>query len=276
MRCGAGTTVAELDDALARHGQTVALPAWTAHRRGCVRRGRSGIRRLGLRPAARHLLQARLVTADGAARQGGRPHREERERLRPVPAARGVARHAGVFRRGDPRARGRGPMFSSGSSVRADPFELRRRLHRPTSLLWDGETGRGFSWRATLATSRPSGASAGSPKWPGRHPFRREGGGRSPPMRSARCTDDSSPKSESVWFTASTRYLKLTLTLTSSVCIDGSRLTSTLRVVSTPDAIPCWCPDGDIREARSGRRGLEHVRRLRAVPAALPDLSREW
>ena len=48
VRCGAGTTVADLDAALGESGQCVALPAWDAATvAGVLAVGRSGIRRLG-------------------------------------------------------------------------------------------------------------------------------------------------------------------------------------------------------------------------------------
>src|SRR5207244_3487173 len=75
VRCGAGTTVAELDQALAEHGQCVALPAWPqrpgaattdgATVGGVLAVGRSGVRRLGYGPVRDVLLEARYVSADG-------------------------------------------------------------------------------------------------------------------------------------------------------------------------------------------------------------------
>ena len=51
VRCGAGTTVADLDGVLAEHGQTVALPDREgATVGGVLAVGRSGIRRLGYGP----------------------------------------------------------------------------------------------------------------------------------------------------------------------------------------------------------------------------------
>lgn len=141
VRCGAGTTVVELDAALAECGQTVALPAWEgATVGGVLAVGQSGIRRLGYGPVRDTVLQLGVVSATGAVVKAGGPTvknvsgydlcrlfvgsigtlailGEAILRTRPLPAE---------------------SQWFSGAGV--DPFELRRRLHAPTSLLWDGET----------------------------------------------------------------------------------------------------------------------------------------
>jgi len=74
VRCGAGTTVAELDDALAERGQTVALPSWAgATVGGVLALGRSGIRRLGYGPVRDTVLQLGVVSATGALVKAGGP-----------------------------------------------------------------------------------------------------------------------------------------------------------------------------------------------------------
>src|SRR5206468_8580471 len=74
VRCGAGTTVAELDAALAEHGQCVALPDWDGGTVGGVLAvGRSGVRRLGYGPVRDALLEARFVSAEGRLVKAGGP-----------------------------------------------------------------------------------------------------------------------------------------------------------------------------------------------------------
>ena len=70
--CGAGTTVAELDAALAERGQLVALPDWGTVG-GVLADGRSDVRRLGYGPVRDTVQQAGLVTADGVVAKNGGP-----------------------------------------------------------------------------------------------------------------------------------------------------------------------------------------------------------
>ena len=70
--CGAGTTVAELDDALVGHGQCVAIPPHGTVG-GALAVGRSGLRRLGYGPVRDTLLQARYVSAAGDVVKAGGP-----------------------------------------------------------------------------------------------------------------------------------------------------------------------------------------------------------
>ncbi|MEY2430495.1 MAG: glycolate oxidase binding subunit [Acidimicrobiaceae bacterium] len=139
VRVRAGTTVAELDDVLAAHGQCVALPAWEgATVGGVLAVGHSGVRRLGWGPVRDALLEVRYVSAEGRLVKGGGPTvknvsgydmprlfvgslgtlgviAEVVLRTRPVPACERWFRGEGV-----------------------DPFELVRRLYRPVAVLWDG------------------------------------------------------------------------------------------------------------------------------------------
>ena len=74
VRVGAGTTVAELDAALARAGQCVALPsAPGATVGGVLAVGRSGTRRLGWGPIRDTVLQVRYVSAEGTLVTAGGP-----------------------------------------------------------------------------------------------------------------------------------------------------------------------------------------------------------
>ena len=70
--CGAGTLVAELDEALAAVGQCVAIPP-SGTVGGALAAGRSGLRRLGYGPIRDTLLQARYVSAAGDIVKAGGP-----------------------------------------------------------------------------------------------------------------------------------------------------------------------------------------------------------
>jgi glycolate oxidase FAD binding subunit len=140
VRVRAGTTVVELDNALAEHGQCVALPARdSATVGGVLAVGHSGLRRLGWGPVRDTVLEVRYVSADGKLVRGGGPTvknvsgydlprlfvgslgtlglvAEVVLRTRPVPAVERWFRGA------------------------VDPFDLAARLYRPASILWDGAT----------------------------------------------------------------------------------------------------------------------------------------
>src|SRR5205807_3756832 len=74
VRCGAGTTVDELDAVLGEHGQCVALSGDQGSTVGGVLAvGRSGVRRLRQGPMRDVLLQARYVSAEGRVIKGGGP-----------------------------------------------------------------------------------------------------------------------------------------------------------------------------------------------------------
>ena len=73
VSCGAGTMVAELDDALARP-RAVASPSRRAGTvGGALAVGRSGIRRLGYGPVRDAVLQVRYVSAAGEVVKAGGP-----------------------------------------------------------------------------------------------------------------------------------------------------------------------------------------------------------
>jgi glycolate oxidase FAD binding subunit len=140
VRVRAGTTVADLDAALAEAGQCVALPdAPGATVGGVLAVGHSGIRRLGWGPVRDAVLEVRYVSAEGELVKGGGPTvknvsgfdlprllvgslgtlgilAEVVLRTRPIPATEG--------------------WFAAPDG--GDPFALRRALHRPASVLWDG------------------------------------------------------------------------------------------------------------------------------------------
>lgn len=138
VRCGAGTTMAELDDALASHGQAVAIPP-TGTVGGALAVGRSGMRRLGYGPVRDTLLQARYVSAAGAVVKAGGPTVKNVsgfDLCRLLVGSHGTLGFIGeVILRTRPRAR-----YEQWFSGPIDPEELAARLYRPTTILWDGAT----------------------------------------------------------------------------------------------------------------------------------------
>lgn len=138
VRVRAGTTVTELDAALAERGQTVALPTWEgATVGGVLAAGRSGLRRLGWGPVRDTLLEARYVSAEGALVKAGGPVVKNVTGFDLCRLLVGSLGTIGLIAEVVLRARPR-PAVSRWLRGEADPFALRRRLHRPTSILWDG------------------------------------------------------------------------------------------------------------------------------------------
>ena len=138
VACGAGTSVEELDAALAERGQRVALPRWGSVG-GVLAVGRSGIRRLGDGPVRDTLLQARVITADGRQAKAGGPTVKNVsgfDLCRLLVGSLGTLALVGdVILRTRPR-----PVAAAWFRAQegADPHELFRALYRPGSLLWDG------------------------------------------------------------------------------------------------------------------------------------------
>jgi glycolate oxidase FAD binding subunit len=138
VACGAGTAVDELDAALAVCGQRVALPAGGSVG-GALAMGRSGIRLLGDGPVRDTLLQTRVVTADGVVAKAGGPTVKNVSGFdvcRLLVGSQGTLAFFGdVILRTRPR-----PPRSAWYAGTDNPFDVRRRLYRPTSILWDGTT----------------------------------------------------------------------------------------------------------------------------------------
>jgi FAD/FMN-containing dehydrogenase len=140
VRVGAGTTVAELDAALAEVGQTVALPAWEgATIGGVLAVGHSGLRRLGWGPVRDVLLEARVVSADGRVVKAGGPTVKNvsgYDLCRLLVGSLGtLAFAAEVVLRTRPL-----PPAERWLAGDVDPFSLVERLYRPAAVLWDGRT----------------------------------------------------------------------------------------------------------------------------------------
>jgi glycolate oxidase FAD binding subunit len=138
MRCGAGTSVAEVDAALAEHGQCVAIPP-SGTIGGALAVGHSGLRRLGWGPVRDTLLQVRYVSAAGEVVKGGGPTVKNVsgfDMCRLIVGSRGTLGFiAEVILRTRPL-----PTHEQWFTSIADPWTLLAGLYRPTSVLWDGTT----------------------------------------------------------------------------------------------------------------------------------------
>jgi FAD/FMN-containing dehydrogenase len=138
LRCGAGTPVAEVEAALAEHGQCVAVPSGGTIG-GALAVGHSGIRRLGWGPVRDSLLQVRYVSAQGDVVKAGGPTVKNVSGFdicRLLVGSRGTLGFlAEVILRTRPR-----PMDERWFTSTGDPWELLAGLFRPTSVLWDGGT----------------------------------------------------------------------------------------------------------------------------------------
>ena len=148
VRVRAGTTVAELDAALAAGGQQVPLdPSMPAAATvgGVLAVGRSGIRRLRYGPVRDTLLEVKVVTAEGTVVKAGGPvvkNVSGYDLGRVIVGSLGTLGFvAEVVLRCSPR-----PAVASwwrsddGTADGSDPFAVRDRLFRPSTILWDGAT----------------------------------------------------------------------------------------------------------------------------------------
>lgn len=175
VRVRAGTTVADLDDALAPAGQCVALPAQDgATVGGVLAVGHSGIRRLGWGPVRDAVLEVRYVSAEGRLVKGGGPTVKNVSGYDVPRLLVGSLGTIGVLTEVTLRCRPL-PLQTAWFSSAADPFEIRARTFRPSAILWDGRS----SWtlleghaddveaerrRADLVAA--DGSPAFAPAWP--------------------------------------------------------------------------------------------------------------
>lgn len=141
VRVKAGTTVADLRAALASHGQMVPLDPRVPERAtvgGVLAAGESGIRRLRYGPVRDVLLEVRFHLADGRLVKAGGPvvkNVSGFDLCRLMVGSRGTL---GVIAEAVLRVQPM-PAVSRWLMGAADPFAVRRRLARPSSILWDGE-----------------------------------------------------------------------------------------------------------------------------------------
>lgn len=140
VRVRAGTTVAELDAALAEVGQAVALPPWPgATVGGVLAVGRSGLRRLGWGAVRDTVLEIRYVSAAGAVVTAGGPTVKNVSGFDLCRLLVGSLGTLGLLAEVVLRTRPL-PATERWLAGPADPFALARRLHRPAAVLWDGST----------------------------------------------------------------------------------------------------------------------------------------
>ena len=139
VRCRAGTTVADLDAALAERGQTVALPAWDgATVGGVLAVGHSGLRRLRMGPVRDTLLEATFVSDRGELVKAGGPVVKNVSGFDVCRLLVGSLGTIGVLAEVVLRVVPQVEESRWLCSHVADPFDVRARLHRPSSILWDG------------------------------------------------------------------------------------------------------------------------------------------
>jgi glycolate oxidase FAD binding subunit len=140
VRCRAGTTVAEVDAALAHHRQMVPLdparPEATVG--GVLAVGYSGMRRLRYGPVRDTLLQARFVNAAGRVVTAGGAVVKNVSGFDLCRLMVGSLGTLGLLAEVVLRAQPRPPSASWWRGGAPDPLALRNRLFRPSTILWDG------------------------------------------------------------------------------------------------------------------------------------------
>jgi FAD/FMN-containing dehydrogenase len=144
VRVRAGTTVAELDRVLAGARQMVPLDPWQpgpATVGGVLAVGHSGGRRLRYGPVRDTVLEARFVTAAGTLVKAGGPVVKNVTGFDLCRLMVGSLGTLGllaelVLRCHPVPARRQWFVAAEG----ADPFDLYRRLYRPSGILWDGRS----------------------------------------------------------------------------------------------------------------------------------------
>jgi glycolate oxidase FAD binding subunit len=141
VRVRAGTTVTELDEALAVHGQCVALPSWPrATVGGIIAVGHSGLRRLGWGPVRDAVLEVRYVSAEGRVVKGGGPTVKNVSGYDLPRLFVGSLGTLGVIAEVVLRTRPVPALEQWFTAEGVDPFDLARALYRVDAVLWDGST----------------------------------------------------------------------------------------------------------------------------------------
>lgn len=137
---GAGTTVADLATALEEGGQECVLDPHdpsAATVGGTLAAGLSGHRRLRYGPLRDRLLEVRFVTADGRVVKGGGPTVKNVTGYDLPRLLVGSLGTIGVIVQATLRCQPR-PCHALWATTSGDPFEVRRRCFRPSSITWDG------------------------------------------------------------------------------------------------------------------------------------------
>ena len=142
VRVRAGTTVAELDTALAERGQQAVLDPVEPARAtvgGVLAVGHSGVRRLRYGPVRDVLLEARAVLAAGQEVKAGGPVVKNVSGFDLCRLLVGSLGTLGFLAEVVLRCVPKPPVAQwLRSPDGADPFTARARLFRPSALLWDG------------------------------------------------------------------------------------------------------------------------------------------
>src|SRR5437879_2028902 len=140
VRVRAGTPVAELDAVLAEGGQMVPLDPMEPERAtvgGVLAVGHSGLRRLRYGPLRDTVLEARFVSGEEKLVKAGGPvvkNVSGYDLCRLLVGSLGTLGFIGeVVLRTFPR-----PPVSQWFAGQSDPAEVRKRLYRPATILWDG------------------------------------------------------------------------------------------------------------------------------------------
>jgi glycolate oxidase FAD binding subunit len=137
---GAGTTVGHLAATLDESGQECVLdprdPAG-ATVGGTLAAGLTGHRRLRYGPLRDRLLEVRFVTADGRVVKGGGPTVKNVTGYDLPRLLVGSLGTIGVIVQATLRCQPR-PRHAQWGTTSGDPFEVRRRCFRPSSITWDG------------------------------------------------------------------------------------------------------------------------------------------
>jgi glycolate oxidase FAD binding subunit len=144
VRVRAGTSVDELDAALAEQGQQVALDPGRPSEAtvgGVLAVGHSGLRRLRYGPVRDTVLEVRTVMAEGRLVKAGGPVVKNVSGFDLGRLLVGSLGTLGFLAEVVLRCSPKPPVTSwLRSPESADPFAARDRLFRPSSLLWDGST----------------------------------------------------------------------------------------------------------------------------------------
>lgn len=138
IRCGAGTPVEMIDEALARFGQSVAVPP-VGTIGGALAVADSGIRRLRYGPIRDTVLQVRYVNADGQLVKAGGPTVKNVSGFDLCRLMVGSHGTLGFLAEVILRTRPRAP-FEQWFVSTESPELLQTLLYRPTSILWNGES----------------------------------------------------------------------------------------------------------------------------------------
>ncbi len=137
----AGTPVTELANALAAHGQTIAMPiADGSTIGGALAVGRSSVFHLGHGNVRDTLLQARFVNGAGELVKVGGPTVKNVTGFDLCRLLVGSLGTFGFFGEVILRTRPIAASTQWFSALQADPFATRRSLYRPASIMWDGAT----------------------------------------------------------------------------------------------------------------------------------------